>query len=757
MSNQNAGKSLITAAAIYCLLFGTLYFASAQRRSEPTAGSGVEKPRETVLIAESPVSRYVAARRAAREFQRNEKQGSKGDSDYLTSLIAADPELQKGFGVLACDTGQNIDVEASAGTTQAGYATLGAAFAAINAGIHQGDIAVEICGSTTEAGSSVLHSSGAGPASYDSIEIYPLMDNASIEAATAQGRGVIELNGADNVTIDGDNPNTAGINRDLTVRNSAASATNHTQVIRIAINTTTVASADNNSILNLSIIGSAVGRNTASFTAIGNAENTTHGIVVAGGVSGPTTDPSAIMSVTTTVGFGASAANLFVSGNSIVNVARGVVTQGSAASVLPNLLIENNIIGNPTEGEIDQVYSIGVSVQGSTDAFVRRNIIYVESFLAATSGGGIRGLDQGFVVNTVGGTSVTTFERNEVRRVRSRNPTPRGANGISLSGANNHVVRNNFVSGVSNTQTLSGPALNPNSAAVGIRAGMGTGHQILHNSVHFYGVQVGSMDENFTAAFALVPTTVTNLNVRNNIFSNQMSGGNPTGTRHVAIFVPDAGSSIGLVLNNNAYYQGTATNSRMARRGTDMFDPAVEYQATNFNPSATTPSTNFRAHSTLLGAFGNSNDNASFATTAAPPFVSDSDLHIPTAVGGPLDGGGADVGVVDDIDGDLRGSQPEIGADELVGPTSANLPISGRVVTAGGRGLANASVRLEGGPLSDPRSATTNAFGFFVIEGVPAGYTYLISVNSRRFVFAEPVRVITLDDKIGEIVFTALP
>ncbi|HMO82148.1 MAG TPA: carboxypeptidase-like regulatory domain-containing protein [Pyrinomonadaceae bacterium] len=112
---------------------------------------------------------------------------------------------------------------------------------------------------------------------------------------------------------------------------------------------------------------------------------------------------------------------------------------------------------------------------------------------------------------------------------------------------------------------------------------------------------------------------------------------------------------------------------------------------------------------------------------------------------------------------DDSGSDHAISIDDFsviplsAGPTSANLNIEGRVTTADGRGIANTSIRIEGGTLSAPLTAITNGFGFFRIEGVPAGHTYLISVASRRFVFAEPVRVIMLDDKIGEIVFTALP
>ena len=50
-----------------------------------------------------------------------------------------------------CDTAGPIEVEGTIlGTTPTAYATLGAAFAAINAGTHTGAISIDVCGDTTE-------------------------------------------------------------------------------------------------------------------------------------------------------------------------------------------------------------------------------------------------------------------------------------------------------------------------------------------------------------------------------------------------------------------------------------------------------------------------------------------------------------------------------------------------------------------------------------------------------------------------------
>ena len=73
-------------------------------------------------------------------------------------------------------------------------------------GTHQGVITVSIVASTTEPGPAILNASGAGTASYTSVLIRPGVDGVTVAGASRGGRRLIELNGASNVTIDGDNP-----------------------------------------------------------------------------------------------------------------------------------------------------------------------------------------------------------------------------------------------------------------------------------------------------------------------------------------------------------------------------------------------------------------------------------------------------------------------------------------------------------------------------------------------------------------------
>jgi len=568
-------------------------------------------------------------------------------------------------------------VTATSGTTgPTNYTTLGAAFAAINAGTHTGAIDVSICASVSEGATpATLNSSGAGSASYTSVNIYPLADGLTVSGATVSGKGLIELNGADNVTIDGDNPNTAGINRNLTLQNTAVSTTNFAQVIRIALATSVVTTADNCSFKNLILQGNATGRNIAAATSTAGSENTSYGILATAGASivSATTPPAAIASLTTTIAGVATATNLTIQNNSITTAARAVAVQGAAATVFPGLLVENNTIGNVTAGATDQVYSMGVTVQGSNNAIVRGNTVYVESFVATQ----IRALEFGSISAT-GATA--TFEKNKVLRVRNSNPATFGAYGINLNGGNTHTVQNNFVLDIRNDQTAGTGAFSTTFGVMGIRVAAGTGHKIYHNSVHLFGVIPGTVSTDLTMAFAIVATGQTGVDVRNNAFSNQLTGGNPTGasTRHAVIFLPSGGTSaMNLTMNNNAYYQGPSIASPLsllAQVGT--VGGTGEFLAANFNPGTTTPASNLRSYTSTLSAAG-TNDNLSFATAVAPPFTSNTDLHIPAATATQLESGGASVGVTTDIDGQIRpgppgsvnggGSVPDIGADEFDG------------------------------------------------------------------------------------------
>jgi hypothetical protein len=83
-------------------------------------------------------------------------------------------------------------------------------------------------------------------------------------------------------------------------------------------------------------------------------------------------------------------------------------------------------------------------------------------------------------------------------------------------------------------------------------------------------------------------------------------------------------------------------------------------------------------------------------------------------------------------------------------PTAANVSISGKVLTANGAGIANATVQLtdsRGGL----RTLKTNSFGNYRFESVASGETYTISVAAKKYQFT--ARVISVNDDIADFNF----
>src|SRR3954471_1342984 len=134
-----------------------------------------------------------------------------------------------------------VPITATAATTgPTDYATVQAAFAAINAGTHQGVINIVLYGDTTEAATAVLNASGTGSALYSSVLMTP-SGTRSVSGNLAAP--LIDLNGADNVTIDGTNT--------LTLSNTNTGTTAGTSTIRF------INGAQNNTVRNCTISGSA--------------------------------------------------------------------------------------------------------------------------------------------------------------------------------------------------------------------------------------------------------------------------------------------------------------------------------------------------------------------------------------------------------------------------------------------------------------------------------------------------------------------
>lgn len=643
------------------------------------------------------------------------------------------------LSIMSTRTLAQVSVTASAATTgPTSYTNLSSAFTAINAGTHQGDITVEISTSFVDVASSVLNSSGDGLALYTSILIRPVNDGIIVGYVAPQGRGVIELNGTDSVTIDGDNPNTAGINRNLTLTNAATSTTTFTSVVRVATSGT-APHLDANKILikNVNISGSATGRNLAGATSATGSENTTFGIMAGPNGGSPVT---AIASVSTGMATGAIVNNFTVDNCAINSCARAIAFIGSSISSSAGITITNNVIGDqattlsglpPFTNPSSTVYTKGIVLQGVNALTVSNNTIknlvsYVATPISAieltanigsgtitiannnitsivqntTTSNAPRGI---YVLNALGTYTISnnmithvegsppsntqqptgvhvvtaapsaTIEGNIIKKVYNRGTSSYGVNGILLAGGGNITLRNNMVSDILQDMSTAG-SFGITYSIFGIKISAGTGHKVYHNSVHLTGTSLGlaTATSQSSFAFCLTGTILTGCDIRNNIFSNMITGGS-TGVAHTSIFLPSGGTAaMNLTLNNNAYFCGSNDSMQGIAQvggtvGTGYYKQAL------FNSTTIAPSTNLRAYTRLLNAAGD-NDSASMAFNTPAPFVSATDLHIPTATLTALESTGATTTVLTDIDGHARpgpagsvnggASAPDLGADE---------------------------------------------------------------------------------------------
>jgi hypothetical protein len=89
--------------------------------------------------------------------------------------------------------------------------------------------------------------------------------------------------------------------------------------------------------------------------------------------------------------------------------------------------------------------------------------------------------------------------------------------------------------------------------------------------------------------------------------------------------------------------------------------------------------------------------------------------------------------------------------------TAAGVSLSGRVATASGQGIRGVTVMLTGGALAQPQMVRTSSFGYFAFDDLEPGTTYVVTVISKKYFFAQPIRTITTVDNVSGIDFVAEP
>jgi len=507
-----------------------------------------------------------------------------------------------------------VSVTASAGTPgPTVYTTVSAAFDAVNAGAHQGSVVLTITGNTTEPASpGALRSSGTGAASYTDVLIRPVGDRV-ISGLPSAARGIIQFNGADNVTIDGDDPNTPG-ERNLTIQATAPSSQAGIGVVRFASATASTDGATNNTLRNCIIIGSRSGP-TSTLNS--------YGIYIGSPGSGDMFNTGSSWNVD----------GLTIENNVISRCFYGIYFAGNTSGPADDLVVRGNTLESTTAA--DGVAYRGILLRNAPGALIQGNTI------GMWTTGGNTGPAGG---NTVVGIAIeegntnALIDANRIEDLLQGNTSASlGAYGILLNSATGNSgirITNNFIRDIRNWNTNGAYTFASSSGiAVGIRVTSNTtGLAILHNTISLAQPNTNNGQPSFSACVQYT-TNVTGSVIRNNIFSNTQ----PTTigvSRHFCVLTT-SNAALGTI-DHNAYHAPGATGF-VAYNGADRATLAA------WTPVQTG------------------------SIEVAPPFVSATDLHLDPAGPGyaQFEGGGASgTGVTTDIDGDTRQDPPTLGADE---------------------------------------------------------------------------------------------
>ncbi|MEO7325225.1 MAG: choice-of-anchor D domain-containing protein [Dokdonella sp.] len=451
----------------------------------------------------------------------------------LAMAVAAAPFLattaHAALGVCDASPADNVEVEATAGTPgPTSYNTLGAAFAAINAGTHQGSIAIEVCGNPTEAASAVLNASGVGASVYTAISIKPVGGVArAITGAIAAGSPLIDFAGASNVTVDGLN---AGGNS-LTISNTTAAATAGTSTIRF------INGASLNTVTNTSVLGSS---NATTATAAGNILFSTS--TVAGGNSGNSI----------------SANNIGPAGAALMT--KGVVAAGTAANPNANNVIDGNNIFDYFSATVS---SSGVSVQANNNNWTISNNRFYQTAARTFTATALR--YAGITLNASSGAFTVTGNKigfgaadgSGTTTISGSTNTFRGIDAASTSTTVVTSIQGNTISGISQTTASTGTGTS--TQFIGMMLGSTDG---LFNAGNVTGNSIGSLDGsstivvNVTAGAGTVDGIYNFSNFSTNISNNNIGAitiqgsGSTAGFRGILINTGSGAAAVATVTNN---------------------------------------------------------------------------------------------------------------------------------------------------------------------------------------------------------------
>ncbi|WP_428230931.1 T9SS sorting signal type C domain-containing protein [Flavobacterium sp.] len=436
--------------------------------------------------------------------------------------------------------------------------------------------------------SQIVINSFSGSSATNTLTIKPntgktiLISGGQLNTSTS----IIKLNGADNVIIDGSNT-TNGTSQNLTIKSNISSNYNNESIIWIG-SASSANGANNNIIKNTLLSGNSTSNNAPVI----------NGIVFAS--SADVNNQEDI----------ANSDNL-IQNNTFSKIRYAINVKGNSSTYSKNLTISDNTFG----GSGNEILISAIRISNGQNYTISKNTI-----------AGMVRTDNSFRLSGIlleGNSNTGVISKNIIKGIYGNGGGRATAIWVNLSTTNTGLtISNNFINDIKTSST--NPDDYDNSGS-GIFIEGGKGINIYYNTVVLNSTQTG-----FSSALIAVNSATTLLNVRNNIFSNNSSGG----------------TKYALFTNINK---------------TDFTD--INYN--NYKTSGTYIAY-YGAQITTLAQLQSATGKDSKSQTTTPAFISSNDFHLDAAntannnllVGTPI------TGITTDIDEDTR-TKPYMGADEL--------------------------------------------------------------------------------------------
>ena len=631
--------------------------------------------------------------------------GTLTGNSFTTAPVMADCSVIASFAQdfvgPQCATTSAVEVMSRTDTNATGYASVKAAFDAINAGTHQGELYVGICADTAEAAPAVLNASGTAPTSYTSISVKPVGGAMrTVSGAIAAGSPLIDLNGADNVTIDGLNTGGNG----LTFSNTTASTTSGTSTIRF------IGGATGNTVTRTTILGSANMGLTTNGGTVFFSTGTNSGNVLSNNDIGPA---------------GTSLPSKAVYGN-------GSTSAGAANS---GIVVDNNNIHdffNPTASVS------GIYVNAGNDQWtISNNRIYqtaARTFTATGRYAGITLASGGASSHAVTGNRIgfgaadgsgTTF-------IAGSTNTVRGVDVTSVSTTVATTIDNNVVSGINQTSASNGTS----TSAPFIALMLGSTDGLINAS----GNTIGSLDGSSTIVANLTATTG---GTSNGIYNFSLKSTTLNNNKMGAITIQGTGTTAGF----NAIYVNTDAAASATMIGNIIGGPGAAGAITSTHTGATPGMFGLRINLATATVTGNTVRNL-VGNSSNGGFIVGSGIYVTSATAAsPSTISG---NTISSFVNNSAAANTSIYAMRVALPALANVvqgnfidgivnnstnqgaQIAGIVASAGNAVVANNMVRLGYDLAGAPITSGITQYGIFEIAGAWSFYynSVLIGGNS---------------------------